>query len=123
VFVVVVVSHRYRHLTICCCTFFIYLTNTKKKNIIQSNVEIPAEAVVTEVVEQPSQSASPPLPGRDDCPLFEPDNLSNCDDIEGVRCSYYDNITEPQAAGITNCDCTKDEGFRCRPATAFVFSF
>jgi hypothetical protein len=39
-----------------------------------------------------------------------------------VRCSYYDNVDDPQAEGITNCDCT-DEGFRCRPATDFAFSF
>jgi hypothetical protein len=69
-----------------------------------------------------AQSFIPELPGRDDCPPTKPVNFTDCDN-DNVRCSYYDNVDDPQSEGITNCDCTKDEGVRCRPATAFVFSF
>ncbi|OEU08206.1 hypothetical protein FRACYDRAFT_264653 [Fragilariopsis cylindrus CCMP1102] len=87
-----------------------------------SNVVIPPPKVT------PSQSVAPPLPGRSDCPPTKPQELSDCSELKksgygSVRCSYYDNIVDPQAGGITNCDCVRDQGFRCRQATAFTFSF
>jgi len=87
-----------------------------------SNVVIPPPEVT------PSQSVAPPLPGRSDCPPTKPNDFSDCSELKksgygSVRCSYYDNIVDPQAGGITNCDCVRDQGFRCRQATGFTFSF
>ena len=104
-------------------TFYLlslFTTNIHKKQ--QSNV------VITPPEVTPSQSVAPPLPGRSDCPPTKPQELSDCSELKksgygSVRCSYYDNIVDPQAGGITNCDCVRDQGFRCRQATGFTFSF
>jgi len=90
----------------------------------QSPVGPPSQSPVGPPSQSPvGVSVVPDLPGRPDCPPAKPADFFDCSELDNVRCSYYNNILEPQSDGITNCDCTKDEGFRCRAATAFAFSF
>jgi hypothetical protein len=99
----------------------LFLSNTHThththKQTKQSSGTIPAGGTTA------SNSTPPPLPGKDDCPPTKPEELSDCGP-DNLRCSYYNSNVDPQGGGITNCDCAKNQGFRCRPAKDVPFSF